>query len=160
MLLERIGSQILIWADTGEPVFLPFRMSCFVLSNLVVTAGMLTPGLGVSIPLQLVIKTNLVADDRNSALANNKPISQRRNQQRQRQQIHSPLYLEDRTIILPRSWSFLLSCTWIECPRSTIEASQPSYEDDPYKTGPLRRSGKCWCSECVPDARRGNQTRN
>ena len=35
-----------ILADTGEPVFLPFRMSCFVLSNLVVTAGMLTPGLG------------------------------------------------------------------------------------------------------------------
>lgn len=34
-------------ADTGEPVFLPFRMSCFVLSNLVVTAGMLTPGLKV-----------------------------------------------------------------------------------------------------------------
>ncbi|KAK4201863.1 putative mitochondrial transport protein [Triangularia verruculosa] len=32
--------------DTGESVFLPFRMSCFVLSNLVVTAGMLTPGLG------------------------------------------------------------------------------------------------------------------
>ncbi|EGP84171.1 unnamed protein product [Zymoseptoria tritici ST99CH_1A5] len=31
--------------DTGEPVFLPFRMSCFVLSNLVVTAGMLTPGM-------------------------------------------------------------------------------------------------------------------
>jgi hypothetical protein len=27
---------------------MPFRMSCFVLSNLVVTAGMLTPGLGVS----------------------------------------------------------------------------------------------------------------
>ncbi|OAL39879.1 hypothetical protein AYO20_00791 [Fonsecaea nubica] len=31
--------------DTGEPVFLPFRMSCFVISNLVVTAGMLTPNL-------------------------------------------------------------------------------------------------------------------
>ncbi|KAF2642100.1 sideroflexin-5 [Massarina eburnea CBS 473.64] len=31
--------------DTGQPVFLPFRMSSFVLSNLVVTAGMLTPGL-------------------------------------------------------------------------------------------------------------------
>ncbi|PGH06092.1 hypothetical protein AJ79_06626 [Helicocarpus griseus UAMH5409] len=31
--------------DTGEAVFLPFRMSCFVLSNLIVTAGMLTPGL-------------------------------------------------------------------------------------------------------------------
>ncbi|KAL6705636.1 Sideroflexin FSF1 [Coniothyrium glycines] len=34
--------------DTGLPVFLPFRMSCFVLSNLVVTAGMLTPGLGTA----------------------------------------------------------------------------------------------------------------
>lgn len=33
--------------DTGEPVLLPFRMSSFVLSNLVVTAGMLTPGLKV-----------------------------------------------------------------------------------------------------------------
>jgi sideroflexin-5 len=32
--------------DTGQPVFLPFRMSCFVLSNLIVTAGMLTPNLG------------------------------------------------------------------------------------------------------------------
>ena len=36
--------------DTGEAVFLPFRMSSFVLTNLVVTAGMLTPGLGVSPP--------------------------------------------------------------------------------------------------------------
>ncbi|KAF2203487.1 tricarboxylate carrier [Delitschia confertaspora ATCC 74209] len=34
--------------DTGKPVFLPFRMSCFVLSNLVVTAGMLTPGLSTA----------------------------------------------------------------------------------------------------------------
>lgn len=31
--------------DTGTPVFLPFRMSCFVFSNLVVTAGMLTPNM-------------------------------------------------------------------------------------------------------------------
>ncbi|KAI2471497.1 Tricarboxylate/iron carrier [Annulohypoxylon bovei var. microspora] len=31
--------------DTGEPVLLPFRMSCYCLSNLVVTVGMLTPGL-------------------------------------------------------------------------------------------------------------------
>ncbi|KAF2673571.1 mitochondrial cation transporter [Microthyrium microscopicum] len=31
--------------DTGQPVLLPFRMSAFVLTNLVVTAGMLTPNL-------------------------------------------------------------------------------------------------------------------
>lgn len=36
--------------DTGQPVFLPFRMSCFVISNLIVTAGMLTPGLQVYLP--------------------------------------------------------------------------------------------------------------
>lgn len=32
-------------SDTGQPVLLPFRMSCYVITNLVVTAGMLTPGL-------------------------------------------------------------------------------------------------------------------
>ncbi|KAI1366244.1 Tricarboxylate/iron carrier [Xylaria arbuscula] len=31
--------------DTGEPVFLPWRMSCAVLVNFAVTAGMLMPGL-------------------------------------------------------------------------------------------------------------------
>jgi tricarboxylate carrier len=35
-------------ADTGEPVLLPFRMSAFIFSNLIVTAGMLTPGLGTA----------------------------------------------------------------------------------------------------------------
>lgn len=34
--------------DTGKPVLLPFRMSSYVLSNLVVTVGMLTPGLGTA----------------------------------------------------------------------------------------------------------------
>ncbi|KAF2124815.1 sideroflexin-5 [Dothidotthia symphoricarpi CBS 119687] len=37
-----------IHPDTGEPVFLPFRMSSFVISNLVVTAGMLAPGLSTA----------------------------------------------------------------------------------------------------------------
>ena len=40
-------------SDTGEPVLLPFRMSCFVISNLIVTAGMLTPNLKVRLPLLL-----------------------------------------------------------------------------------------------------------
>ncbi|KAF2720662.1 Tricarboxylate/iron carrier [Polychaeton citri CBS 116435] len=34
--------------DNGQPVFLPFRMSCFVFSNLVVTGGMLTPNLSTA----------------------------------------------------------------------------------------------------------------
>ncbi|KAK4505787.1 hypothetical protein PRZ48_003752 [Zasmidium cellare] len=34
--------------DTGEPVLLPFRMSCFVISNLIVTGGMLTPNLSTA----------------------------------------------------------------------------------------------------------------
>ncbi|CAG8446866.1 11153_t:CDS:2 [Diversispora eburnea] len=32
-----------IHPDTGEPVFLPFRMSCFVPTNLIIVAGMLMP---------------------------------------------------------------------------------------------------------------------
>lgn len=40
--------DLAIHPDTGETVFLPFRMSSCVLSNLVVTAGMLTPGLGTA----------------------------------------------------------------------------------------------------------------
>lgn len=46
-LYRKSGSFANLRPDTGKPVFLPFRMSCFVISNLVVTAGMLTPGLGV-----------------------------------------------------------------------------------------------------------------
>jgi tricarboxylate carrier len=34
--------------DTGQPVLLPFRMSSFVIVNLVVTAGMLTPNMGTA----------------------------------------------------------------------------------------------------------------
>lgn len=34
--------------DTGETVVLPFRMSSCVLSNLIVTGGMLTPGMGTA----------------------------------------------------------------------------------------------------------------
>ncbi|TDZ23899.1 putative mitochondrial transport protein fsf1 [Colletotrichum sidae] len=65
--------------DTGEPVLLPFRMSAFVLTNLVVTAGMLQPGLGTAgtIAWQVVNQSLNVAI--NSANANkSSPLSWRK----------------------------------------------------------------------------------
>lgn len=55
--MHKLNPLLSLSLDTGEPVFLPFRMSCFVLSNLVVTAGMLTPGLGVRLSLFRVTPT-------------------------------------------------------------------------------------------------------
>lgn len=56
---------------------LPFRMSAYVLTNLVVTAGMLTPGLQVSncaIRVPLIGHTNILtltsSDYRHPSLAN------------------------------------------------------------------------------------------
>ncbi|KIY02184.1 uncharacterized protein Z520_02322 [Fonsecaea multimorphosa CBS 102226] len=62
--------------DTGQPVFLPFRMSCFVISNLVVTAGMLTPNLSTTgtVAWQIINQSLNVAI--NSANANkSSPLS-------------------------------------------------------------------------------------
>ncbi|MCJ1236919.1 hypothetical protein MMC14_004903 [Varicellaria rhodocarpa] len=56
--------------DTGKPVFLPFRMSCFVISNLVVTAGMLTPGLQTTGTLLWQITNQSLNVAINSANAN------------------------------------------------------------------------------------------
>jgi len=73
--------------DTGQPVFLPFRMSCFVMSNLVVTAGMLTPNLGVR-PLSSPQYTPLtVTVARNVGMANNQSVFKRSYKQRKCQQI-------------------------------------------------------------------------
>ncbi|KAF4783322.1 tricarboxylate carrier [Colletotrichum scovillei] len=65
--------------DTAEPVFLPFRMSAFVLTNLIVTAGILQPGLGTAgtIAWQVVNQSLNVAI--NSANANkSSPLSWRK----------------------------------------------------------------------------------
>ncbi|KAL8828353.1 MAG: hypothetical protein Q9191_002635 [Dirinaria sp. TL-2023a] len=56
--------------DTSQPVFLPFRMSCFVISNLVVTAGMLTPGLKTTGTLLWQITNQSLNVAINSANAN------------------------------------------------------------------------------------------
>jgi sideroflexin-5 len=62
--------------DTGQPVFLPFRMSCFVISNLVVTAGMLTPNLGTRGTLFWQITNQSLNVAINSANANkSSPLS-------------------------------------------------------------------------------------
>ncbi|BCR86099.1 sideroflexin family transporter [Aspergillus chevalieri] len=59
-----------IHPDTGEPVFLPFRMSSYVLSNLVVTGGMLTPGLKTTGTLLWQITNQSLNVAINSANAN------------------------------------------------------------------------------------------
>lgn len=56
--------------DTGESVFLPFRMSCFVLSNLIVTGGMLQPNLGTTGTLLWQITNQSLNVGINSANAN------------------------------------------------------------------------------------------
>lgn len=61
---------LLTIVDTGQPVFLPFRMSCFVLSNLIVTGGMLTPGLGTTGTLLWQITNQSLNVGINSANAN------------------------------------------------------------------------------------------
>ncbi|KAH9994064.1 Tricarboxylate/iron carrier [Xylariaceae sp. FL0662B] len=65
-----------IHPDTGETVLLPFRMSCFVLTNLVVTAGMLTPGLKTTGTVLWQITNQSVNVAINSANANkSSPLS-------------------------------------------------------------------------------------
>lgn len=72
---EGINSLTII-PDTGQPVFLPFRMSCFVISNLVVTAGMLTPNLSTTGTLGWQITNQSLNVAINSANANKStPIS-------------------------------------------------------------------------------------
>lgn len=62
--------------DTGEPVFMPFRMSAFVFSNLVVTAGMLTPNLSTAGTLGWQITNQSLNVAINSSNANKStPIS-------------------------------------------------------------------------------------
>ncbi|KAF4580918.1 mitochondrial cation transporter [Ophiocordyceps camponoti-floridani] len=56
--------------DTGEPVLLPLRMSCFVLTNLVVTAGMLQPGLQTAGTVAWQVANQSVNVAVNSANAN------------------------------------------------------------------------------------------
>jgi sideroflexin-5 len=56
--------------DTGQPVFLPFRMSCFVIDNLIVTAGMLTPNLSTTGTLLWQITNQSLNVAINSANAN------------------------------------------------------------------------------------------
>lgn len=65
-----IGIVLKPWSDTGQPVFLPFRMSSFVISNLIVTAGMLTPGMGTTGTLLWQITNQSLNVAINSANAN------------------------------------------------------------------------------------------
>ena len=139
--------------DTGEPVFLPFRMSCFVLSNLVVTAGMLTPNLGVrSSPRQHNSLLTSPSDPRHNSLASRQPVPERRHQLLQRKQILPPLLVQDRPVLLPSRDSLLLRSRRPEQPRPPPQEPRPQHPPHPLPSGPLRRRRQRRCPERFPHA--------
>lgn len=147
--------------DTGQPVFLPFRMSCFVISNLIVTAGMLTPGLQVQQPL--VPNHNLTdqsPDNGHAPLADNQSIPQRRHQQRQRQQVYSSLDAYNSKVIPFCRLRFLLRSYRPQRNRAPAEAPVTHCEDHPDSTGAICRCCISWRAQRVPDAWGGNTARN
>jgi len=125
--------------DTGQPVFLPFRMSCFVISNLVVTAGMLTPNLSVRHPSFAQLRLTHNTDSRNSWLADNKPISQRRHQLCQRQQVLPSFHPHTSHLIHPRRICLLHRSTRSQLSCSASPQPQPYSPHHAFAPRPIRR---------------------
>jgi len=131
-------------------------MSCFVISNLVVTAGMLTPGLQVpsSPPASNphILSTNsfpLLSDTRHPPLANHQSIPQRRDQQLQRQQIDHPLHLVPYTILPPRRLGLLLRRSRPQRPRPPPQEHLAIHKTDPDTPRSLHRRCVGRSAECL-----------
>jgi hypothetical protein len=130
--------------DTGEPVFLPFRMSCFVLSNLVVTVGMLTPNLGVCSLLAQFLqcgRLTAVVEQRNDRVADRQPVSERGDQLLQLEQVLAPVLVQDREVVLPRRRRVLRCGRGVEQPRTPTKACLALDEAHPREIGALRGGG-------------------
>ena len=154
-------------------------MSCFVISNLVVTAGMLTPNLKVnslfplpSFPSRMTFHppssrrpfklTSLphFADKRHTSLANNKSISKRCYQRLQCQQILSPLHLSTPTLLPPRRLRLLQRRPGPECSSPAAERNKSWREIGANSTRPLRSSGQRRGTERLSNEKRGDESRH
>lgn len=144
--------------DTGEPVLLPFRMSSFVLSNLVVTAGMLTPGMGVRLlqSFDLLTHSCTTAECRHSGLASHKPVSKRSNKHGQQQQIHTSKHTTTRAVVSACCHRVMFCGARSKRYCSTAEASLALLAADSDPAGALCRSSFRGRAQCIFDARRGN----
>lgn len=98
-------------------------------------------------------------DNRHTPLANSQPVPQRRNQQRQRQQIHRPLNLCPSPELPDRCHSLLLRSPRPQLPRPTPEASFTKCTHDPRSSRPLRSRRIRRCPKCLPHARRRDSPR-
>lgn len=103
---------------------------------------------------------HLQLDKRHTPLANHKPISQRRHQQRQCQQIYSPIHLRNHQIILARRLRILLCRPWPQYPRSATQTSFTGHKNDPHSSCPFCRCRFGRRIERFPHARRGDPTRH
>lgn len=136
-------------------------MSSYVLTNLIVTGGMLTPGLQVgdsftALGLESAKLTSHRADHRNPPLANRQPIAQRSHQQRKCQQINPSLDLANRPILPNGRLRLLLRSPGSEGPRAPPQEPLAKHQAHPRPSRPLRRRLQRQRPERLPHARRGN----
>ena len=131
-------------------------MSAFVLSNLIVTGGMLTPGLGVGNGLCAPRAMLKPSDCRNARLAGRKPVAQRRYQLLERKQIDPTGYVDHCQVVLCCRERILRCSTRAQCHCSSIEAPLSECENDRWPPRAICCCRKRWCFERVPDARGGD----
>lgn len=95
--------------------------------------------------------------NRHPPLADRKPIPQRRDQQRQRQQINPTIHLADDKILSPRRLSLLLRSTRSQRLGAAAQTPQPDDTNHTDPPRPLRRRSQRRRAERLPHARRGDK---
>ena len=101
-----------------------------------------------------------VEDNRNPPLANHQSISQRRNQLRQREQVHTSFGLANSPVLPHGRLRILLRRPGPKRPRPAPQEPQPKHETHPRPPRPLRRRLQRLRIKRLPHARRRNPPRN
>ena len=93
-------------------------------------------------------------------MADNQSVAQCWHQQRQRQQVH-PSFDPYNSQVLPLCrFCFLFRRAWAQRNCASAQTPLARCEDHTYSAGTLCRCRISWRPQCVPDARRGDPTRN